>query len=154
MQNNTTVNRQNVECLYVKSSKMHLDNLDNFLNITRELQDCTTTDSCFLHLPLKYASLFLPSSSFDFLEILFKYSSAIGPQKPKCSMGQTDRQTDRQTHTMSMDTASHIQAFPISRAKMGEQQPMGIRQPPQLKKWTEQLKIFNWVCQQDFLTYP
>ena len=35
-----TVNGQNVECLsYVKSSKLHLDNFDNFLKITRELQD-------------------------------------------------------------------------------------------------------------------
>ena len=70
---------------YVKSSKLHLDNSDKFLRITRELHDCTTTDSCYLHLSQKSASLIVPSMFifnfiFNFLEILFKYSSAIRPK--------------------------------------------------------------------------
>ena len=75
----------NVSIVCIKSSKLHLHNFDKILKITRRLQNCTTTDSCLLHLSQTSASLFLPCSSLNFLEILFKNSSAIRPKKLKCS---------------------------------------------------------------------
>ena len=134
---------------YVKSSKLHLDNFDNFLKITRELQDCTTTDSCFLHLSRKSASLFLPDRQTDRQiarqaggqmdnRTYRQIARQAGKQVDNRTYRQIDRQTDRplylhltksvhRQHTTFLHTFvlhhhrySPVGIFSLTAAKMAE----------------------------------